>query len=289
MLYRGMDRAALDRQYNLRQRHPDHEAFFAVYARDSEAARALLPHHRDLAYGPHPRQRIDVFPAARSSGATVGAPLLAFLHGGYWQSMDKDRFSFLAPGFVSAGIAVAVVGYALCPDVSFGDLIGQVRDAMIWLHARAADWDADPQRLYVSGHSAGGHLTALLASTDWQRLGAPAQTIKGGIALSGIYDLEPIRLCYLNDALHLDAASAHDFSPIHSVPSQAPPLTIAVGGAESDEFLRQQSAFAACWSNGGNRLTVADAPDLHHFSIVQSFSNPADALHNAAIRAVLQG
>ena len=276
--------AWLDRQYNLRQRWPEHPAYFAAYAQDSAAARRRLPHRPDLPYGPHPRQRLDLFPAVAEDDR--GAPLLAFMHGGYWQALGKDDFSFVAPGYVAAGIAVAVVGYPLCPESRFADVVESACAAIVWLHDQAPALGCDPHRIFVAGHSAGGHLAAWLAAVKWRAFRLPEDAVKGGCAISGIFDLTPIRRCYLNGALRLDDVTAHRYSPIRHIPERGPPLVVTVGGDETEEYLRQQADFVNAWRAGGHEARVVNMPGHHHFDIVQAFAQAASPLHEAVRRLV---
>ncbi len=265
-VYLGYDQAGLDAQYNLRARHPEHPEFFAVYAGDSAAVRGRLA-HADCAYGTHPRERVTLFPAAEAN-----APVLAFIHGGYWQALSRQDFEFLAPVFVERGITFAAIGYDLCPNVSFATLVEQVRQAVLWLYDNAAAHGADPDRLFLSGHSAGGHLAALMASTDWPALGHPAGVVKGAMAISGVYDLEPIRLSFLNGLLALDRPTVERLSPLMTIPATpSPPLLLAVGGEESEEFHRQQRDYAAALQASGHVARCVDMPGYHHFDVIQAF------------------
>lgn len=275
----GMTVERLDREYNLRRRWPQHVDFFAAYARDSAAARRRLSHRRDVAYGPHPCQRLDLFPAIAPDGRAV--PVLAFLHGGYWQALGKDDFSFVASGFVDAGIAVAVVGYPLCPQTRFADLVEAVSTVVGWLHASGAAHGCDPDRVFVAGHSAGGHLAAWLATADWGARGLPADAVKGACAISGIFDLAPIRRCYLNAVLGLDDATAEHYSPIRHIPERAPPLVVAVGADETQAFLGQQADFVDAWRARGHEARIVDMPCCHHFDVVQALAMPESPLHRA--------
>ncbi len=269
--YRGMDAAEIDRQYNFRAMVPGHGAVIERWGRDSEAARRSLDGLLDLPTGPHPRQRIDLFPAGE------GAPLLAFIHGGYWRALSKDLFAFLAAPFVERGASVALLGYGLCPDVTFEELVEQVRGGVDWLFEQGAAHGIDPSRIVLSGHSAGGHLTALLASE-------PGSRLAGGVCLSGIYDLEAMLLLNVNADLRLDAPTARRFSPIHRVPDgPAPPLVLALGGDESPDMHRQQADCAAAWTARGHRVRALHEPGADHFTVVDRLADPASPLFQATL------
>ena len=220
-VFRHYDQQALDREYNNRAKVSDHGAWLARYPRESEATRAALPVRLDVAYGAHPGETLDIFPA---SGPTP-APIQIFIHGGYWQWLDKGDFSFVARAFRPAGVAVVVINYGLIPSVTMDELVGQCRAAVAWTHRHAASFGGDPGRIHVSGHSAGGHLVAMLMATDWKIFGVPAHVIKGGTGISGLYDLEPIRLCYLNDVMKLSPADARRNSPVRRRAAAERPAT----------------------------------------------------------------
>ncbi len=171
----------------------------------------------DVAYGPRPRERFDYLPSGKAS-----APLLVFIHGGYWQSNEKDMFAFVSEGPRARGIDVAMLGYTLAPDVTLTDIVAEMHQAVSYLHQHAGDFGFDRDRIFVAGWSAGGHLTAAVA-------GHPA--IRGGIPISGIFDLEPISLNYLNEKLSLSAEEIATLSPLRTLPANSPPLWLAVGGA----------------------------------------------------------
>ena len=290
MIYRDFDQAALDAQYNLRAAVADHPAYFARWAETSRAARAQLRCRLDLAYGPGPSETLDLFPADLFPAARAPAPLLVFFHGGFWQAMDKSDFSFIAPGFVADGISVALVNYALAPSVGMDEIVAQSRAAIAWLVRNARALGIDAGRIGISGHSAGGHLAALALLTDWAGLGI-ADPVHAACAISGIFDLEPLRLSFHNRALALDAASVERNSPARLLgrrDSQRPAgaVILAVGGAETDEFLRQQAEFAALCRSVGPQCEVVSQEREHHFSIVDRFSDRLDKLHRAVVSAL---
>ena len=277
-LYRNYDKAGLDAQYFLRARVPEYPEYFRRWAEDSAAARRTRPCRLDLRYDV---ETLDVFPAERTP-----APCLLFIHGGYWQALDKSDFSFLAPAFQDAGVAVAVVNYTLAPKAKLDEIVRQNRAAVAWLYRNGRDYGIDPARIHVSGHSAGGHLTAMVLATDWAAFGLDHNPVRGACAISGLYDLEPIRLGYLNDVLGLNAAEAERNSPLHHLPKRSPPLILSVGTGETDEFLRQQADFAQAWREAGLPLSIADQPGDHHYEVVNRLGQPKSLLHQAVMRQI---
>ena len=272
------DRAALDAEYNNRAKVKDAMRWLARYGAESARIRAERPMRFDVPYGPHHAERLDVFPAARPEPA----PIHVFVHGGYWHRLDKADFSFVARGLRPAGAVTVVVNYGLIPAIDMDTLVRQCRSAVAWTYKNARDFGGDPARLYVSGHSAGGHLTAMLLATDWAAFGCPADVVKGGVAISGLYDLEPIRLCYLNDVLALTPETAHRNSPVTLPRPRAGALTLALGGDEGPEYHRQTDALAAAW--GVKPAEIMDMAGHNHFSIISELENPFSPLARAIQR-----
>lgn len=279
--YRGYDRAGLDAQYNLRARHPDALELIQQGAEWSARTRATLRCDLDIAYGDSEAERLDIFPAA-----TPRRPILVFIHGGYWQRLDKADYSFVAEGFVPADVNVVTINYGLAPKFGMDEIARQVRASLAWTWRHAGDFGANRDRIYVSGHSAGGHLTAMMMMTQWSAFerGLPSDLVKGGCAISGIYDLEPIRLSHVNDALHMGKAEARRNSPIFMIPPTEAPMILAVGGDESEEFLRQQEAFAKALSDSGQTPHIVGMPGLHHFTVILALARANSPLNDEVRR-----
>jgi len=277
------DKALLARQYNNRELVPEHPQFFARWTEASARARKLRA-HLDVRYGEMPGETIDLFPAPAGDGRCM-----MFIHGGYWRSLDKNDFSFLAPAFVDAGVSLAVVNYDLCPKVTIEEIVRQMLRASRWLWLNAGRYGVDPNRLYVSGHSAGGHLTAMLMAARWTAFDArlPKDLWKGGLAISGIYDLRPlVHVDFLQQDLRLDEASATKVSPAFLPPATRAPVMTAVGADESPEFLRQNRLLGERW-----RAAFAGdvpMPGRNHFSVCDGLAEPASPLFQAALRLMEQ-
>jgi len=271
MLYRGMDRTQLDAAYNNTAAVPERDAIVADWAARSDKVRREYAGRLDLAYGDTPRERLDLFLAADPQ-----APTLAFIHGGYWQINDivKESFAFFAEALLPLGINLAVIEYTLAPAARLDRIVDEVCRSIRWLAEHLGEYGADPNRLYISGHSAGGHLTAMTM---------PLPEVRGGIAISGIYDLEPIRLNYLNEKLALDTAEAERNSPVRYLPATAGELVVAYGTRELPELCRQSIEYARAWTERGlpGRLLPVDGAD--HFTILDALARPEGVLTQALL------
>jgi arylformamidase len=268
-----------DQQYNARAMIPDHEQIFERGAMRSAEARANLRCHLDIAYGASPAEKLDVFPAEGKSEA-----LLVFIHGGYWRSRDKSDFSYLAPAFVGRGVTLALPNYGLCPKVGIEDIVKQNLLAIAWLWHHGARYGVNPGRLYVAGHSAGGHLTAMMLAARWSTYmpELPFNLVKGGLAISGIYDLEPlVHAPFVNQDLKLDQALARRLSPANLPPATIAPLYTAVGGDESDEFKRQNALIARNWKNAF--AGDIPMPGCNHLTVLEKLAYPDSALFKGAM------
>jgi len=271
-----------DREYNARASIPEHPRILASWAERGAATRRQRAGLLDLPYGESAAERLDLFPKPREGG-----PLLVYIHGGYWRSLDKSDFSWIAPPFVDHGVAVAVINYGLAPATSIEEIVRQTLRAMAWLYRKADDLGFDPQRMYVAGHSAGGHLTAMMLAALWSRYAAdlPDDLVKGALAVSGVFDLEPlVHAPFVNVDLQLDLERASALSPARMLPATKAPMYTAVGGNESSEFKRQSALLAKRWRQ--NVVREVPMAGFNHLTVCEELANPASPLFDAALELI---
>ncbi len=255
---------------------PECEVFLSGYASDSAAARSSLSSRLDVPYDPDSAQTLDIFLPA---GGAEAAPIHVFFHGGYWKALSKSEFSFVAGPITEAGGIAVVVDYGLIPSIDMDELVRQCRAATAWVHRNAESFGGDPGRLSVSGHSAGGHIVAMVAATDWAaEYGLPPTVVGGGIAISGLFDLEPIRLSFVNDELHLTEDAARRNSPVHLGPPSPIPMVVAYGADESEEYARQSSIYAEHLRRHGLEPDLRPIAGRNHFSIATDLGDPASEM-----------
>ncbi len=284
-----LDPQWLDRMYNNRALVPDHANHLVQWAEASEEAREAHPNHCDIAYGDDATEQLDLFPASANVGASKkGAPVVVFIHGGYWRSLDKSDHSFIAPAFSNQGACVVVPNYALCPAVTVPQIVMQMVKALAWVNRHIARYGGDPRRITVIGHSAGGHLAAMLLACAWPVYGEdlPADLVKGAVSISGLYDLEPIlHTPFLQDSLRLTPEQVQRSSPARMPrPSHGRLYTLA-GADESAEFLRHNQMIQTAW--GKKTVSVCEiVPGRNHFSVLEDLTAPWQRLHQLASQMV---
>ena len=259
-------------EYNNRRRVPDHEEISAPFVKASADWRAKGDVLADQSYGPDERHRYDFFRARRSGPGP--APLVVYIHGGYWQRGDRKAVSFTARELNARGIDVACPSYRLAPAAPVSGIVDDLRTCLRVLHERTK------ARPVVVGHSAGGHLAAAMLATDWSTVsGVPRDLVRAAYALSGVFDPTPLIATSLNDALRLDAASARAVDLIHGrAPPSSATMVAAVGAEESAEFIRQGLALAEAWSRAGVKCECVVIPNANHFSIVGEMARPESAV-----------
>jgi len=267
-LYAGYaDLAALNEAYDVENSVPDFMVYAKRFMTNAADARAALSPRENVPYGATVMETLEVYPAQGNEPA----PIFLFIHGGYWKSLDASVFSGVAPGPAAAGMAVINMTYDLCPAVTIDEIVRQVRAAIAWTWHNAESFGGDRNRIIVSGHSAGGHLTAMAMLTDWSRYGLPDDVVKAGFAISGLFDLEPLSFSWIQQDLRLTADTIRWQSPIHLVKPVSAPLVLAWGDADPSAFAAQSERFADAWQAAGNKVSSFVIENANHFEVLDGF------------------
>lgn len=272
-IYSTFDQSTLDREYSPSSCIDDINVYLDEYARASKVAKSDALNNNaceaDLRYGTGPAETLDLFRPAESGPA----PVQVFIHGGYWQRLSKEESCFAAPMFQQHGGYFAAVNYTLAPQQTLSGIVEENRRAIAWLYHNADEWGFDRDRIHVSGSSAGAHLAMMMLLTDWPSLGLPRDTIKGVCAVSGIYDLEPIRLSYVNDVVGMDGGEAERNSPIRHTLVNHCPVILAYGDNETGEFKRQTDEYRKVLQDAGIPVTLNEIADRNHFDVILDLSD----------------
>jgi len=274
-LYRNFEtQEQIDTEYNVELAVPDFTVYANLFGGESEKARERLNCMLDVRFGPTVDETLDIFPAADPN-----APILVFIHGGYWRMLTSKEFSFTAVAPLARGYTVVVTNYSLCPKVSMAEITRQSRAALAWLYTTDLEFNGDRERIFVSGHSAGGQQTARLIGTDWTgEYGLAPDIIKGGIMISGVFDLHPLRYSFLQPKLLLNHETIERESPIFHLPESAPPILVSVGAEETGEFRRQSRDYFAAWTGAGLQAEYFEQAGKNHFTAIDGFLDPESAL-----------
>lgn len=270
-----MDAEELDRQYNARGTVADVEPFLRDYRDSSAPMYERLPCVRDVRYGPHAQETLDLFPVP----GQAAAPLFVFIHGGYWRALAKEDSVFMAETFTRRGIAVAAINYALAPTVGLGEIVAQCRRGLAWLVQHGGGHGVDVRRIVLGGSSAGAHLAAMLLAPGWQAAhGLPPRPVAGTALVSGLFDLAPVQCTRPNQWLQLDAEEARALSPIHRLPPAGTRLLVAVAESDTAEFKRQSQDYANACLSRDCAVQTLDVPGRNHFDVIMEWMDPAAPL-----------
>ena len=269
--------AELEQGYNVRLLRNDFEKLFESWTARSSVFRGNADTQLDCAYDDGPRDRLDLFRCGER-----GAPLLVFIHGGYWQRGDKSVYSFVAEPFVEQGVDVALIGYQLCPDIDMASMVAQLQKAIMWLWRNAAQYGISADRINICGHSAGGHLSAMMLTTSWRQFGddLPHNIVKTGIPMSGLYQLEPIQHTTIADALQMDTLVAHGNSPYFLKPETDAPILVTIGGGESPQLRWQTDQFIKQWSHYEAPIESHVEADVDHFDLINRLASGDSEIFN---------
>ncbi len=274
------DAAYYESAYNPRLAVPEYADHFERWRNKSRLARAALSGYLDVPYGPHPMEQLDIFGAKGRSRA-----LLVFIHGGYWRALDKSDHSFVATPFVERGVTMALVNYALAPSVHVQDIVLQVLQACAWLCRNGTNFAAPAGKLFVSGHSAGGHLTAMCLAALWPEFSPdlPGKVVQAGLSISGVYDVVPIvHTPSVNVDVRLTPVEAKRVSPALMQPATDAPLYTAVGGKEQEGFHHQNQLIREKWKSVAKDDLAC--PEDNHFTVLERFATPGSALFQGAMK-----
>lgn len=282
-VYRDFDQAALDFQYNNQAQVADPKRYLDWYGRTSEAVRAKVPHISNIAYGPSPDERLDIF-RPLNVGEGNQRPVVVFVHGGAWRHLGLTGSSFGAETFTEHSALYVPLGFTRMPAAgSLDRMVAQIRDAIAWIGRHIHEYGGDPERIYLLGHSSGGHLGGMGLVTDWPKLyGLPAGLVRGAVLVSGIYDLEPVRLSYRNAMLQLDDEAEIRNSPCRNLLTGGAPLLVAHGELETSEFKRQSRAFAELWQRRFGNCRVMEVHGVNHYEVIETLTDSKSALAQAA-------
>ena len=283
MTYRNLSSEALELEFNPRATARNLDERLAASAAASAETRDRLDCALDVRYGPGEKETLDIFPAP-GSGSGPGAPVLLFIHGGYWRAMDKSDYSFIADVFQPAGAVTVVINYDLCPSVTLDTIVEQSNRSIAWTFRNIEEYGGDPCRLFVSGNSAGGHLTAMALAHDWEAEGLPADIIEGAMPITGVMDCEPVLDITVNEQVRLDPEAARRLSPLRNPPRQFLPLLVAVGGAEPPLWIGMSDDYAALCRKHGIDVEYLEMPDHDHFDISRAVGDPESPLAHAMLR-----
>jgi arylformamidase len=277
--YRGFSKDELEFQYNPRESVPEYPELAKKRAEASRKARSMLKSWLNVAYGNSPREVLDIYPADQPGG-----PVLIYIHGGYWRTGSKDENCNFAPAFVARGATVVLVEYDLCPKVTVTEIVRQTRASIAWVYRNIMRYSGNPSKLYVSGHSAGGHLTAMVLAHDWERAELPRDLIKGAVATSGVYDLDMVMQISVNEQVRMTPEIARENSPFLHPPLSACPVIVAVCGAEPKGWQQMSEDYFKFCKERGLDCQYLVVPGANHYTMSEHLADTASPLAQAMFK-----
>lgn len=279
VVYKHYTRGELELHFDPQKSVPDSTSWSEKRNALSAKNRQELKSFLDVPYGASPRQKLDIFPAAKP-----GAAVVVYFHGGYWRSGGKEQNAHFAPLFVKAGATVVVAGYDLAPAVTVSDIVGQARSAVAWVYKNISRYGGDPAQIHIAGISAGGHLVAMALANDWEKAGLPRDLIKGAAAITGVYELDAVLHIGVNEEIRLMPDAARENSPLLHPPGPGAPLIVAVGGAEPEGWRAQSREFFRLCRERGVDCEFIEIPGAHHYSMGLELIDPKSPLTRAIFK-----
>ena len=277
--YKGFRPDEMEFQFNPRVSVPEYPELAKVRAAQARKVRESAKSWLNIAYGTSPREKLDIYAADRPRG-----PVLVFIHGGYWRSGSKEDNCNFVPTFTGRGATVVMIEYDLCPQVTVSDIVRQTRAAIAWTYKSIRNYGGDPAKIFVSGHSAGGHLTAMALAHDWTKEGVPADLIKGAVATSGVYDLEMVMQISVQEQVQLTPKLARLNSPFLHPPLVKCPMVVAVGGNEPKGWQRMSEDYFTYCKQSGMPVEYLVEPGANHYTMSEHLLDESSPLTQAMIR-----
>ena len=279
IVYQQLRRDEIEFQYNPRVSVPEFPQLAKQRAEESRRARATLKSWLNVPYGTSARELLDIYAAEKPGGA-----VLIYIHGGYWRSGSKDDNANFVPPFVQRGATVVLVEYDLCPAVTVSDIVRQTRVAIVWIYRHIAGYGGDPSKLYISGHSAGGHLTAMALAHDWQREGLPPNIVKGAVASSGVYDMEMVMHVSANEEIRMTPELARENSPFLHPPRPICPVIITVGGAEPEGWKQMSRDYFELCKESRLECEYLEVPGANHYTMSEHLGDTQSPLNQTVMK-----
>ena len=277
------DQVELDAAYDQTVYEPDIDQFADRLKADSDVVRQHLGNPQRITYGKREKEKLDLYKARGPN-----APIFIFIHGGRWRVADAHGYGFPAENFVRHGVHYVAPDFDWVQDVGgdLGVLVSQVRHAIAWVYKNAASFGGDKKKIYISGHSSGGHLVGVVLTTPWKDLGLPEDTVKGAVLLSGIYDLKAVRISNRSSYVKIDDAAENAYSPQRHIDKLHVPIVVMYGTNETPEFQRQSREFAAAVKAAGKPIEIIVAQKYVHMESVESLANPYGLAGAAALKVM---